>query len=142
MAVPGSIPSTRNPVVTPCSMCLGCQSRHDLFRDIKVGIGVLNVVVLLEPIHQTEHLLCLLPLEADRGLRQHGNLGGLPPAGTGRDGDLPDQLGKDPPPLGIDLRLLVFDPCPLGVPGHLEASSPEKLPKSRPPVKGNPEKSP
>src|SRR3970282_2884295 len=49
---------------------------HRLVGDVEVRPDVLDVVGLLERVHQPEHLVRRLPLEVDRGLREHSHFRG------------------------------------------------------------------
>src|SRR5712692_1240418 len=68
--VPGSMPST----------VLRLGVLEDLVRYVEVRVDFLDVVQLLELLHQTQHLASLVALDANSVRRAHRDLGG-------RDGD-------------------------------------------------------
>src|SRR5579885_1662375 len=49
---------------------------EDLVGNIEVGVHPLDVVVVLQSVHEAQHLLGLLPGQGDGGLGDHGDLGG------------------------------------------------------------------
>ena len=51
-----------------------------LIRYVEVGVGVLDVVVVLEGLNHAQQVLCLLPFQMNPILRDHGDL-------PGRDGN-------------------------------------------------------
>src|SRR5581483_9532090 len=109
-ARPGSKPTARSPgdssagglVIRPSC---GPERFQHLVRDVEVRVYLLDVVQLLQPLDEPEHLLGFLALQADGGLRDVRHLGGLdrhaalledPAHGLqlgGLGGDLEDRIG-------------------------------------------------
>src|SRR3990170_3644904 len=75
---PGSIPMTRK----PGAALGGRDGVDDLVGDVVVGVNGLNVVLLLQGLHQSQDSVSVLALRADRGERHHAHFGF-------QDGDLP-----------------------------------------------------